>query len=60
MSSSCIIINIQHLENVREQSQLIKGAALTELPCIENTFLLIEDGFIADYVAMYELELKVS
>ena len=59
MSSSCIIINIQHLANKREQSHLVKGAALAELPCIENTLLLIEDGFIADYVAMYELELKV-
>ena len=59
MSSSSIIINIQQLVNVREQSHLIKGAALAELPCIENAFLLIEDGLIADYGAMYELELKV-
>lgn len=59
MSSTCIIINIQQLVNVREQSQLLSGAALAELPCIENAFLLIEDGLIADYGAMYELELKV-
>ena len=59
MSSSCIIINIRQLVNVREQSHLIKGAALAELPCIDIAFLLIEDGLIADYGAMYELELKV-
>ena len=59
MSSTCIIINIQQLVNVREQSQLLKGAAMAELPCIEKAFLLIEGGIIADYGAMYELELKV-
>jgi imidazolonepropionase len=32
---------------------------MSVLPCIENAFLLIEDGIIADYGAMYELELKV-
>ncbi len=59
MSSSCIIINIQQLVNVREQSQLLAGADLAILPTIENAFLLIEDGIIADYGAMFELELKV-
>ncbi len=59
MPSSCIIINIQQLVNVREQSTLLKGAAMAELPCIENAFLLLEDGTIAAYGAMYELELKV-
>jgi imidazolonepropionase len=59
MSTTSIIINIHQLVNVREQSQLLCGAALAELPCIENAFLLIEDGVIADYGAMYELELKV-
>ena len=32
---------------------------LSVLPSIENAFLLIEDGIIADYGPMYELELKV-
>ncbi len=59
MSSVAIIINIAQLVNVREQPQLLKGAALAELPVIENAFVLIEDGLIADYGAMYELELKV-
>ena len=59
MSSVAIIINIAQLVNVREQPQLLRGIALAELPVIENAFVLIEDGFIADYGTMYELELKV-
>jgi imidazolonepropionase len=54
-----IIINIGQLVNVREQTALLRGKSLAHLPCIENAFLLIEDGIIADYGAMYELELKV-
>lgn len=54
-----LIINIQQLVNTREQNQLLRGNALAELPSIENAFVLIEDGVIADYGAMYELELKV-
>ena len=54
-----IIINIRRLVNVREQNQLLRGKALAKLPSIENAFLLIEDGIIADYGNMYELELKV-
>lgn len=54
-----LIINIQQLVNTREQNNLLRGKALAELPCIENAFLLIEDGIIAMYGAMYELELKV-
>jgi imidazolonepropionase len=54
-----LIINIQQLLNTREQNQLLRGKALAELPSIENAFVLIEDGIIAEYGAMYELELKV-
>ncbi len=54
-----LITNIQQLISTREQSQLLRGKALAELPSIENAFVLIEDGIIADYGAMYELELKV-
>ena len=54
-----LITNIQQLINTREETTLLRGAALSQLPCIENAFLLIEDGIIADYGAMYELEIKV-
>ena len=59
MYSSCIIINIQCLVNVREQTVLLKGAAMALLPSIEDAFLLIEGDIIAEYGAMYELEMKV-
>ncbi len=56
---SQIIINITQLVNVRQQTVLLAGKTLAHLPAIENAFLLIEDGIIAEYGAMYELELKV-
>ncbi|MBC7628933.1 imidazolonepropionase [Ferruginibacter sp.] len=59
MSNTTIIINITRLVNVRGQSNLLSGAALADLPCIEDAFLLVEDGMIAEYGAMFELEIKV-
>jgi imidazolonepropionase len=35
------------------------GKDLSNLPVIENAYLLIEDGIIAGYGNMYELELNV-
>ena len=54
-----LITNISQLINNREATTLLRGAALAHLPSIENAFLLIEDGIIADFGPMYELELKV-
>ena len=54
-----LITNIYQLINNREATTLLRGAALACLPSIENAFLLIEDGIIAGYGPMYELELKV-
>ncbi len=54
-----LVINIKQLVNVRTQNQLLRGKNLALLPSIENAFLLIEHGIIADYGAMLELELKV-
>ena len=57
--SSILVKHIKQLVNVREENILLRGAALADLPVIEDAFLLIEDGIIADYGHMYELELKV-
>lgn len=54
-----LITNIQQLIGTREETTLLRGPALADLPFIENAFVLIEDGIIADYGSMYELELKV-
>ncbi|MBP6022923.1 imidazolonepropionase [Ferruginibacter sp.] len=54
-----LITNIQQLIGTRDENVLLCGAALAHLPSIENAFVLIEDGIITDYGAMYELEIKV-
>ena len=54
-----LITNIQQLIGTREETKLLRGSELSQLPSIENAFLLIEDGMIADYGAMYELEIKI-
>jgi imidazolonepropionase len=54
-----LYINIQQLLGVREQPVLLRGAALAELPAIENAFILTEDGVITGYGLMQELEIKV-
>jgi imidazolonepropionase len=54
-----LIINIAQLVNVRRQQSLLKGAALADLPVITDAFLLVEDGLIADFGPMYELEMRV-
>ena len=57
--SATLISNIQCLVGIREETKLLRGPELAQLPIIENAFLLIEHGFIAEYGHMYELELKV-
>jgi len=54
-----LIKNIKQLFGTRETTTLLRGAALAQLPSIENAFVLIEDGIITDYGAMYDLEIKV-
>jgi len=54
-----LITNISQLINTREVTALLRGPAMAHLPFIENAFLLVEDGIIAEYGPMYELESKV-
>ncbi len=54
-----LITNIDQLINTREDTHLLHGKDMAILPAIENAFVLVEDGIIADYGHMYELELKV-
>src|ERR1700733_1907880 len=53
--SSRLIVNIRQLVNVREQSHLLRGPELAELPSIDNAWLLVEDGAIAGYGPMSEV-----
>ena len=59
MHNEILFINIAKLVNVRETNELLRGADLAILPVIEDAFLLIEDGYITDFGAMFELEIKV-
>lgn len=53
--SSILILNCKQLVNTRKASQLLKGVALAELPCIQDAWLLVEDGQISDYGSMTAL-----
>lgn len=54
--ASTIITNIRQLVNVRNETHLLRGRELAELPCIENAYLIIEDGIIAETGAMHQLK----
>jgi imidazolonepropionase len=57
--SATLITNIKNLIGTHQENNLLRGAALAQLPSLEDAFLLIEDGIIAEYGRMYELEIKV-
>jgi imidazolonepropionase len=50
-----LITNIHQLINVRTENVLLRGASLSDLPIIENAYLLIEDGLIGSYGQMHEI-----
>ena len=43
-----LITNIKQLINVREESKLLRRQELSKLPCIENAYLVIDKGIIAE------------
>ncbi len=54
-----LIKNIDRLVNTRGNNVLLHGTEMAILPSIEDAYILIEDGIIADYGSMYELDLKI-
>jgi len=54
-----LFINIRELAGVREKNVLLRGSSLAELPSVQDAFLLIEDGVIAAYGAMAELDIQI-
>lgn len=50
-----IITNIKQLVNTRQQNELLRGEKLAELPSVENAYLVIENGIIAEYGEMDKL-----
>jgi len=49
---SLLVTNIKKLVNTRPDTHLLRGKDLAELPCIENAYLIVEDGVIAEYGSM--------
>jgi imidazolonepropionase len=55
-----LVLNIKQLVGVREDSKLLKGKELSLLPSIENAYLVIENGSIAEYGSMQNFKLQTS
>jgi imidazolonepropionase len=55
-----LITNIHQLINVRIENVLLRGEALANLPILENAYLVIENGLIAEFGWMKELPIKYS
>lgn len=47
-----LITHIKQLVNTRTDNQLVRGKELANLPCMENAWLLVEDGIIAAFGSM--------
>ena len=55
-----IIKNINSLINVREEDVLIRGKELSMLPQLNDSFLLVEDGVIADFGSMKDIDSRIK
>ncbi|HEX5653779.1 MAG TPA: imidazolonepropionase [Chitinophagaceae bacterium] len=53
--SAILLTNIKKLAGVQEQPTILRGAAMAELPCIDEAYLLIEDGFISTFGEMRDM-----
>jgi len=51
-----IITNINCLANVRNETHVLRGKELNDLPCIYNAYLIIEDGAITSFGEMKDLK----
>ncbi|MEO5945590.1 MAG: imidazolonepropionase [Chitinophagaceae bacterium] len=50
-----VIINIKKLVNTRTENKLLRGKDLANLPCLDDAYIIIEDGIITDYGNMKEM-----
>src|SRR5438094_1633201 len=54
--STQIYTKIKQLVYVREDSYLLRGKDLSELPVINDAYLIVEDGIIAGYGPMSSIQ----
>jgi imidazolonepropionase len=52
-----VIININCLVNTRKETKILHGNELSNLPAINNAFLIIDDGIISDFGEMKDMRL---
>ncbi len=50
--AALLISNISLLVNTRQENKILRGKELSVLPCIENAYVVVEDGIIAAYGEM--------
>jgi len=55
-----LVSNIKQLVGVREESKLLKGKELSALPCLDNAYLIIENGIISGFGLMKEIRNQKS
>lgn len=55
-----LIKNIKLLVGTRRENSLLRGKQLAKLPCIENAYLIIQDGLIDSLGKMSEIEQRVA
>ena len=53
---STLIRNIKTLINTREDTHLLRGKEMADLPCISDAYLILEDEEIASYGEMKDLD----
>ena len=51
-----LITNIKRLVGIRKENEALRGKELAELPSIENAYLIIEDGIIAEFGEMPSIQ----
>jgi imidazolonepropionase len=54
-----LITNIKQLIGIRQEDELLRGKELANLSTIENAYLVIEDGVIAEYGAVQKLKSEI-
>ncbi len=53
--SETLFVNIRSLVNTRQENKLLRGPEMAELPCVENAWLLSENGIITAYGEMKDI-----
>ncbi len=53
--AATLISNIKLLVNTREENKCLRGKELAVLPCVENAYLIVEDGIITGLGRMGEI-----